>query len=141
MKHLLFVVLFGIVLFGCSNSQTGEKTDILSGAWQITNISGGFAGINDDYEPSTIVWSFNATTSQVLVTNNNTQDGILYDGLSSGSYPYSLLINEGKQFLEIDGQEFAGINRTNVALVLDQNQTTSGSGADGFVLRFISLEN
>ncbi|WP_190808809.1 hypothetical protein [Flagellimonas sp. S3867] len=136
MKHLLFAVILVTSLTRCSNNDDDMKTDIISGTWSISNISGGFAGINDDYASGIITWTFSATTSKLQVVNNNGLAGIIYDGLPTGTYDYTILGTEKESFLSINGQEFAGIIVSEGQLVLDQNKMSSGSGADGFVLRF-----
>ena len=136
MKSSIASLIFILLFTKCSNTDDGIKPDVLNGVWQVENISGGFAGINDDYETGTITWTFTTATSKLQVVNNNGLAGIIYDGLPTEEYGYSILEVEKELFLHINGQEFAGITLLNGQLILDQNKTTSGTGADGFVLRF-----
>ena len=136
MKHLIVALIFVSSFTRCSNADDDMKSDILNGAWEVANISGGFAGIDDDYAPGTITWTFTSATSKLHIVNNNDLASIIYDGLPTGEYDYAVLKVEKELFLNIKGQEFAAITVLNGQLILDQNKTTTGTGADGFVLRF-----
>ncbi|MCP4976194.1 MAG: hypothetical protein GY931_08540 [Maribacter sp.] len=131
-RLILFVFSILTLLVGCSTNDDMEK-DPIDGVWEVRNISGGFAGINDDYPTGIILWSFNGQQSKLTVTNNNIANTI-YDGFESGEYPYSILQKDKVLYLEIDGQEFGGMVISQNELVIDQNITSSGGGADGFVL-------
>jgi len=127
----LFVLSTLMLLVGCSSDDDIEK-DLIDGVWDVRNISGGFAGINDDYPQGIIIWNFNTRKSELTVTNNNATNTI-YDGFESGKYPYSILRIDKALYLEIDGHEFGGMVISQNELVIDQNKTSTGSGADGFV--------
>ncbi len=137
-EKFIITILCFITLTACSNSDNEPKDDILSGIWNVQNISGGFVGMNQDFEEETITWTFNASDSKLTVVNNNVLVDVIYDGLDSGSYPYSIIEVDDESFLEINGQEFAGISFANSQLLLDQNKMSTGTGADGFVLLFNS---
>jgi hypothetical protein len=127
-----FVLSVFTLLVGCSSSDSSEK-DPIDGIWDVHNISGGFAGINDDYPQGTIIWSFDAQTSNLTITNNNTNNTI-YDGFESGEYPYTILHIDKTLYLQVNGQEFGGVVISQNELVINQNITSTGSGADGFVI-------
>ena len=131
MKPIVIAFILTLVLSNCTNNDDGPKKDILTGSWNVQHISGGFAGIDDDYESGVIVWTFNANNATLSVENNNEAD-VIYDGLPTGSYSYAILTVEGEQFLEINGQEQYGIIRSSGQVLLDENKTSTGSGADGF---------
>lgn len=132
-KSLMFIFL-SLLLVTVSCSDTNDDiNDPLDGEWHVANISGGLAGINDDYAHGTIIWNFNSQTSKLTVANNNTAN-TLYDGLESGEYPYSILTKNKVLYLLIDGQEFGGITLSQNRLTFNQNKLSSGSGADGFIL-------
>lgn len=137
MEKLIITLLSVLIISSCSNSDNESKEDILTGVWNVQNISGGFVGMDQDFETATITWTFNASDSKLTVVNNNVLVDVIYDGLDSGSYPYSIIEVDDESFLEINGQEFAGISITNGQLVLDQNKISTGSGADGFILLFV----
>ena len=137
MPRSIFLFVLGAVtlLFGCSSNDGVEK-DPMDGIWDVHNISGGFAGINDDYPQGTIIWSFDAQNSKLTVTNNNVANTI-YDGYESGEYPYSILQTDKMRYLQVNGQEFGGVVISNNEIVINQNITSTGSGADGFVILLI----
>lgn len=132
-RSLTLFVLSAIALLISCSSNDGIEMDPIDGIWEVHNISGGFAGINDDYQHGTIIWKFDAQNSQLIITNNNTTNTI-YDGLESGEYPYSILKIDKTQFLHINGQEFGSVIISQNELVINQNITSTGSGADGFVI-------
>ncbi|MEZ4810856.1 MAG: hypothetical protein R2819_10915 [Allomuricauda sp.] len=131
MKIWIYTVIFTIGLLACSSSDDDTQKDIVAGTWNVQNISGGFAGINDDYAPGTIIWAFNPANQTLQVTNNNEADTI-YDGLPTGQYSYSVLSVENELFLQINDQEFSGITIFSRQLLLDENKKSTGTGADGF---------
>ncbi len=104
---VLFVLSVLTLLVGCSSNDSIEK-DPIEGIWDVHNISGGFAGINDDYPQGTILWRFNSQNSNLAITNNNTTN-TLYDGFESGEYAYTILHTDKAFYLQINGQEFGGI--------------------------------
>jgi hypothetical protein len=126
-----FVIMFFIM--GCSTDNTHENSDVPSGTWNLINVSGGLAGIDNDFEKGKIVWNFNVKDSTLVVANNDGSNSI-YNGLATGTYTYS--IHEGKDefYLLINDKEVGGITLAKSQLVIDQNSTTNGSGADGFVM-------
>jgi hypothetical protein len=136
MEKFIITILCFITLTACSNTDNESKEDILSGVWNVQNINGGFVGMDQDFEEETITWTFNADNSTLTVVNNNVLVDVIYDGLDTGSYPYTIIEVDNERFLEIDGQEFGGISFTNGQLLLDQNKISTGSGADGFILLF-----
>lgn len=62
-----------MLLASCSSNDDNESTqpESLNGIWNIKNIQGGFAGIDDDYETGVITWTFNNQTIRI-------DDGKLY---------------------------------------------------------------
>ncbi|MBR9757978.1 MAG: hypothetical protein GYB39_07825 [Algicola sp.] len=103
----------------------------LQGNWSLTHVQGGFAGVDDTITHGLIIWHFNTETHTVTVTNNNTDDTILYDGLESGSYTYDIVTENDVQYLHIQSNDFGRLAYTAFQLTLDGNM-----GADGFLLTF-----
>ena len=137
-KFLIFLVLgFCIVVASCNNDSL-TPTSTIDGNWNLKNISGGFAGINDNYIPESIIWMFNSQNSTLTVENNNSQNTI-YDGFESGVYTYSILENAGNSYLIVEEMELGGITLTEDNLILNQNETSTGSGADGFIINLERL--
>ncbi|MEQ8219405.1 MAG: hypothetical protein RIM68_05665 [Arenibacter sp.] len=129
---MLFLALI-FVFNGCSTDNTHEKNDMVSGTWSLINISGGFAGIDVDFEKGKIVWKFD-TKDETLIVANNDGSNAIYNGLPTGTYTYSILQEKDQYYLQINDKEIGGIVVDKSQLVLDQNKTSMGSGADGFAM-------
>lgn len=130
------ILTLGIILLvlqsSCSNdSNTNSNT--VQGQWKLVNVSGTFAGIDNDFEPGLITWDFNPTTQMVSIVNNNT-DLDKWDVFETGVYNYQIVENPEftcGEILKIDGIEMGCFTFTNNSLVVDQ------SIADGFRLQFV----
>lgn len=129
---IFLVSFFSFLLISSCSDSYDSVDDILNGTWNVANVSGGFAGMDQDFESGTITWTFDASSSMLTVANNNVLVDVIYDGLDSGTYSYSILKIDSKNHLVIDDQEFAGISFANELLFLNQNEISTGSGADGF---------
>jgi len=131
---LNILMVLGIILFtSCNNNDDSTELESLEGTWSVKNISGGIAGIDDDYETGVITWTFN---NQVLTVINNESQGNLYSGFESGTYSYSTSEINGINYIIINNAEYGGYTISINNLTINQNETTAGSGADGFLLRF-----
>ena len=129
-KITLGIVIIITLLISCNNDE--EIVPItLKGAWSVKNISGGFAGIDDDFTQGTIVWSFGEQT--LTVENNNTSTTV-YQGLDAGSYTYTIIENEGDSYLVIDEAEIGKYILTSTNLLINQNEFSTGNGSDGFII-------
>lgn len=127
---LTLLLLF--FLSGCSND-SNPNTDTVQGQWKLINVSGTFAGIDNDFEPGLITWDFNPTTQTVTVVNNNT-DTNKWDIFETGVYNY--LIVDSPDFpcgeiIKIDGIEMGCFSVAGNEFVIDQ------SIADGFRVQFV----
>lgn len=125
------------MLSNCSldNGNNNESGTITIVFWHLTNTIGGLAGIDDQFDLDTVIWSFNEVNGTLSIQNNNTND-TKQDGLPSGTYSFSVSLNSGNYFLYIDGAEFGSCSISDTELTIDQNITTSGSGADSFIYTF-----
>lgn len=129
MKNYFYVLVFAIVSFSCNDDDALPNNEpTLNGAWSLVNVSGGFAGVDDDFEVGVITWDFNQENTQVTITNNNTVT-VVHDGFPTGVYDYEVVIEEGISTIVIENFDFviATLNATN--LMLDE-----GVVADGFLL-------
>jgi len=129
---VLLVVGFCGVIASCNDDDLTQASTT-NGTWNLKNISGGLSGINDDYDQGIIKWIFNSQTLTLTVENNNSQN-TNYDGFESGIYSYSILESGGNSYLIVEDIEFGGFALTENNLVIDQNKTSTGSGADGFII-------
>ena len=117
-----------------SNPDTSSQS--FRSLWHLINVSGGIAGVNDSFSLETIVWSFNEDTFILTIENNNTDD-TKQDGHDSGEYDYSIVTENNEEFIVLDGTEIGAIYLTSQnILVIDENVTSSGAGADGFLYTF-----
>ena len=127
-------MILGIVFFtNCNSDDDSNQAETLNGIWNVKNISGGFAGIDDEYDAGIITWTFN---NQVITIVNNESQGNIYSGFESGTYNYSINEVNGNNYITINNAEYGGYALSINNLTIDQNQTSSGSGADGFMLQF-----
>jgi len=133
MKTSFYVLLLVLLAISCNSDDDGAQNNepTLHGQWSLINVSGGFAGIDDDYESDIIIWDFNQDTQEITVTNTNIEL-IIYDGLPSGVYDYDVITTQDTSTITIEGIDFEITTLTNSQLILDQ-----GVAADGFLLRFI----
>lgn len=88
-------------LLSCSNDDDNSPIGI-EGEWNLTNIQGGFLGVDQDFDRGVVVWNFNPATEMVTVSNNYIGTDVSV-GPASGTYPYiisapadaeELIINE-----------------------------------------------
>jgi hypothetical protein len=133
-RKLCSLIILSLVFFTNCNSDDGSnQSETLNGIWNVKNISGGFAGIDDDYDAGIVTWTFN---NQVITIKNNESQGNIYSGFESGTYTYSINEVNGNNYITINNAEYGGCTLSINNLTIDQNQSSSGSGADGFMLQF-----
>ncbi|CAH8288912.1 hypothetical protein EV196_11620 [Mariniflexile fucanivorans] len=141
MKYSIIIAFLSFAtLTNCSLEGDNEiKDQVYKTYWHLTNVSGGIAGVDNDFNLNEIIWTFNEDTDQLKINNTNTAE--IEDGLDTGTYTYSVTIVEvegedDKSFLVIDSNEFGKFTFNETELVIDQNITTTGTGADGFIYIF-----
>lgn len=139
MKNSIIIALISLLTFtNCSlnsDDNTNATPQVITIYWNLVNVSGGFAGVDDDFEIGTIIWRFNELTETLNVDNGNTDD-TKQDGLDSGNYSFSLLNVGQDTFLIVDSEELGNLTITGNQLVINQNETSGGSAADGFIYTF-----
>ena len=134
-KLIAALCLF-VIFSGCGESDNSSDTPLtINGEWNLTNVSGGIAGINDNFSAGTITWTFDSTTNTVEVINNNTNSN-LESMLVSGNYEYSLEANATNP--ELCAYNFV-IDEVNFGCYsLTQNQLTFGQiEADGYMITLV----
>lgn len=133
MKLRILIPFFIIgFLAGCQKDDPTFFGAALEGTWSLINISGGFVGTNCDIPEGIVVWTF--SDSQVEMENNDPSGEAPCSGVLTGAFSYSILEQNSKHFLLIDGNERGRINLEGNELTINQNEFSTGSGADGFVL-------
>ena len=136
MKNYLILVLTCFIAFtNCSDNDTPAPVKIVEIYWSLTNVSGGIAGTDEDFPLNTIKWRFDEVNNILNVENDNTDD-TKPDGLDSGDYDYSVLTENNQTFLVIDSNEIGRFTVTQTQLIIDENDTSVGTGADGYVYTF-----
>jgi hypothetical protein len=140
MKTRFLSALFCLFIFSnCSiNNNENPTNEVTLIQWNLINVTGGLAGVNNDFEIGDIVWKFdNPQNGLVTVINNNTDDTI-EDALDSGQYQYLFIEQDDTLFIAIEDNEYGGItiSEDELSFTINQNETTSGSGADGFIYEF-----
>ena len=135
MKSKLYILILALITFGCNSDDDAQQDTnaTLNGPWSLINVSGGFAGVDDDFEIGLITWDFDIGNLQLTVTNNNTE-AVIYDGLSSGDYDYQVLSTTGEVgYLVVHN---FGINHEIVTVSSSELILDEGAAADGFLLTF-----
>jgi hypothetical protein len=132
MKKSILLINFLILvsLISCSSDSNKLSNNTVSGVWKLVNVSGTFAGINNNFPLGMITWNFNPNTQTVTVVNSNT-DPNLWDVLETGTYNYQYINNPDSpcgERIEIDGTVFGCYTFVNDSLIIDQ------SIADGFAI-------
>lgn len=135
MKQLITSLALLVTLFlsGCSGDSNSTPIDQVQGQWKLVNVSGTFAGINHDFAPGLITWTFNPITQTVTVVNNNT-DNNKWDVLDTGVYNYQIVADNQEypcdEILKIEGGDMGCFTVSGNSLLIDQ------SVADGFAIQF-----
>jgi len=130
----LFLALFlSLTFIACNSDDDATATFLkptIAGTWNLTNVSGGFAGVDSDFEEGLVTWTFNTETSEVTVENTNTELTI-FDGLPSGTYDYEFDATSEPQTLNVDFLSTIVLELSSTQMLWDE-----GVAFDGFLLKF-----
>lgn len=134
MNNKLFIsliCLFTLITSCSNNDDTTTNEEAINIPWSLKSVIGGLVGTNDTFVMGTILWTFDDSTNTLIVLNNNTED-VIYDGLQTGSYNYTISTIDGLDYLIVDGSNNLGkIESINNELTLD-----NGLPLDGLFLTF-----
>lgn len=135
MKRLL--VIFGFAVLTLTTScvkDTYNFDDALKGSWNLVQVSGGLAGLDEQIAPGKVSWTFDG--SGEIIVNNTV--GVNQGGvLESGKFDYNVINSNGNTFLVIENNEFGIYAIQNGELRMDEAFTSDGVGKlDGFKLFF-----
>ena len=97
----------------------------------LVNVSGGFAGVNFNFDKGQIIWTFNEQNSTLNIKKNTNES---FSGLNEGIYSYSIVNINNNLFLHIDENELGGVSTSENGMIIDENMRSTGSGADGFIM-------
>lgn len=139
MKYYLIIACISfLTLTNCSldsvNNTAPQVTKVL---WHLKNVSGGIAGVDNDFPANKIIWEFKSENLTLIVSNGNTDDSI-EDGLDTGTYSYSVKKVDNVEYLTINSNEVGSATFTNndTVLTINQNETSTGPVADGYIFTF-----
>jgi hypothetical protein len=135
MKRSITIAFFGLItLLNCSvHNNNDDKDHVIKTNYHLIQVNGGIAEVDTTFDFNKIIWTF-------VLTVNNTNTNDVEGGLDTGTYSYSIEENDAKDlFLIIESNEFGGFTFTQTQLKIDQNLTTSGNGADGFIHTFVPI--
>lgn len=131
MKPKFLVLLFAaiLVLPACDNDDdTVPQKVTIDGTWHLKNVSGGFAGVDEDFSRGEVIWTFDGGNSTLSVKNNSERT---FSGLPVGTYAYSVSEVEGDEVLFIDENKFGITVISTSEMTIDQ-----GLASDGFLFMF-----
>lgn len=135
MRTTVLILLLAFCGFAtsCDNDDdNGPEQEItIGGTWDLKNISGGFAGIDANFQDDAIEWTFNEETSVLTINNTHPNDETVYDGLESGTYTYELSTVDGEHEIYIEDVFFGVYTLSATELIIDQDV-----GADGYLFSF-----
>ncbi|WP_159025454.1 hypothetical protein [Aquimarina sp. Aq78] len=125
MKHFIYIV-FLFAMIGCSGDDDGNPVDPapnpsgLTGIWNLVNITGGFAGVNENFEKGIIVWDFDDTKKRVEVTNNNAASSSIEDLFPTGTYTFSIVTIDGNKELIVNDRNLGNFEITTDEFIIDE---------------------
>ncbi len=142
-RFLFILVVSLFVLEACDNDDQIVLPKKETKVWNLKNVSGGFLGLDIDYDKADIIWEFIPSDSNLIVTNSTLikEPQSLYIPLESGTYKYETKEVKGDSFIYIDGfgtydnGEY-GSYEENDELIINQNKGSEYSGSDFYTLIF-----
>lgn len=145
-RILTLILISSAVFFtNCNSDDDSTQTETLIGNWNLKNVSGGFSGVDVDYENGIVIWQFVPDTKNLIVTSSviNNEPQRVYLPLQSGNYNYTITESNGKTFIQIEGfgifnnGEYGRYEINNDGeLIIDQGEGSEASANDVFILLF-----
>ena len=127
-------IIFGVgFLISCNNDDNSLQENTINGTWNLTNVRGGLASINNNYSKGDIKWTFDQATTILTVENKIGNDNGFY--LNSGTYSFNIEDDNENQILFVDN----GYYRM-VILSFDKNLIITDGFDDGFTAEFERLK-
>lgn len=137
MKYYLIIACISfLTLTNCSlDSVNNTSNQVIRVFWHLKNVSGGTDDVDIDFPANKIIWEFEETNLKVNNTNTDTD---LEDGPDTGNYPYSTFKVDDKEYLKVNSIEVGRVtfNSDGTQLTLNQNETSEGTGEDGYIYTF-----
>jgi hypothetical protein len=125
MKKVTFILISLFLYSSC----TSDQNTIITEKFSLINVSGGFAGINENFAEGEIIWTFNTPNASLTVEKNIQY---VFSGLSEGNYSYSVQNINDKQYIFINNIESGSVTNEKNRMIINENEQSTGSGADGF---------
>ncbi len=125
MRYFVGILVFLFILSCKSDDDTpviinpNVNSSGLQGKWSMIAVSGGFIGTDHTFAKDIVVWEFDDTSKTVKVTNNNT-DNSLEDGLSTGTYNFSIRNAQDIQELIINDNSIGNFQLGNNTFSVDE---------------------
>ena len=132
-KMLILMLFCGFPFsISCDNDDNKPDLETINGVWNLTNVRGGFVGVDIDYAKEEVSWTFNMDNGTLIVENNIITTGPedIYAGFDTGEYNVSIEENEGVQTLFVND-----INK-GVITFLYGNLQIDERVSDGFLFEF-----
>ncbi|WP_148639326.1 hypothetical protein [Aquimarina longa] len=116
---MVYILVLFTILSCSGDDDTVLISSNLEGVWNLTNISGGFVGINKDFKKGIITWDFNEANKTVKITNKDLDNQ--YGLLSPGTYTYKMVKKEDKEELVINDMIISYFKRvTTSKFIIDE---------------------
>ena len=129
-RILTILIIIGIgFLTSCNNDDVDIPEKTINGTWNLRNVKGGLASINNDYQKGDIQWTFNPINNTLTVANNIGNDKAFT--LHSGTYQFNIEQNVESQILFVSNNDYRM-----VILSMDQNLIITDDMNDGFTAEF-----
>lgn len=128
MKKVTFILISIFFISGC----TSDNSMMVTEKFSLINVSGGFAGINENFNAGEITWTFNKQ-NETLSIKKNIQNGI--SGLNEGTYSYSFQNINNKRYIYLNNSEIGSVINEADKMVINENELSTGTGADGFIFQ------
>lgn len=128
---LILSILACFSIFSCTSNK--DFNEDFQDSWSLTNVSGGIAGLNCDYELDVIVWSI--SQALIEVTNNSTPNG-LCDNTFPESASYNILENGGDHYLNYNDSPYGLINIEGDNMTINGTFNPDGEVSDAFTYQF-----
>ena len=138
LKSYLSIASLVFIFGACSTENDPGPTGVIDGAWSLKNVSGGFAGINIDYDHKSVVWTFNQQIGILQVENliDSTGPEDIHAKLNSGTYDFSIKSENDADVLYINNSKMGKVIVLGTTFYLDDE-----IAADGFMMEFESIDD
>lgn len=128
MKKATFILISIFLISSC----TSDNNMIITEKFNLINVSGGFAGVNENFNEGEIIWTFN-TQNETLTIEKNIQNA--FSGLGEGNYSYSFKNIEEKRYFYLNNTEIGSVTNEVDRMIINENELSTGIGADGFIFQ------